>query len=101
MNRLEAGGGARSRKRFARRVLGDGLVARLDVMACLFQAIAGDVKLDDHAVVHQSIDGGGRCHRVLEDPLASFVSLGQQREDHFHLFPVWRMQPRSSTTISS
>lgn len=49
-------------------------------------------------MVHQAVNGRRRGHRVLEDLLpfakgkiarqqhaAVFVSLGQQREEHFHL----------------
>ena len=34
---------------------------------CLLKPEAGDVQLEDHAVMHESVDGGRRGHRVLED----------------------------------
>ncbi len=41
-------------------------------MLGVLQSVAGHVQLQDHAVVDQAIDGGGRRHGILEDllPLA-------------------------------
>lgn len=32
-----------------------------------FESVAGDIQFDDHAVVHQTVDGCGGRHRILED----------------------------------
>jgi len=67
-------------------------------VAGLFQAEAWHVQLHDDAVVHQAIDCGGRCLRILEDTLPFrkrliaaqqdtrlLVSIRNQRKEHFHL----------------
>lgn len=33
----------------------------------LFHPVAGDVQLNDDAVMHQAVDGRGRGHRVFKD----------------------------------
>jgi hypothetical protein len=67
----------------------------------LFQAVAGDVQLQYHAVVDQPVDRGGRRHGVFEDLLpfperqvarqedaAAFVTFRKQCEQHLHLLPA-------------
>src|SRR3954471_1192399 len=68
---------------------------------CLVDADAGSGHLEDHAVVDDAVDGGGGGHRILEDPVplaehqiarddhrASFVALGEKREEDLHLVAV-------------
>jgi len=65
----------------------------------MLKPIAGDVQLQDHAVVHQTVDGRCRGHEIFEDPLpfgkreirreqdaTPLVAMGQQTEEHLHLF---------------
>ena len=71
------------------------------VLLRLLESIARDIELQDDAVVHEPVDHRGRRHGVLEDLLpfrerqiacehdtSSFVTLGQQREQDFHLFAI-------------
>src|SRR4051794_27488538 len=68
---------------------------------CLVDADAGSGHLEDHAVVDDAVDGGGSGHRILEDPVplaehqvarddhrASFVALGEEREEDLHFVAV-------------
>ena len=65
----------------------------------MLDPVAGDVQLQNDAVVDQTIDRGGGGHRIFEDSVpfrkrqvageqntASFVALRQQREQNFHFF---------------
>ena len=67
-------------------------------LLCRFDSVAGDVELDDHAVMHQAVDCCRCCHRVFEDliPLAerkvarqqhaaAFVTFRQKSEQNLHL----------------
>src|SRR5437870_6632127 len=64
----------------------------------LFQAITRNVQFQNHAVVHQPVDGRRRGHRIFENgfPLrerqvardqdaATLVTLRQEREQYLHL----------------
>lgn len=64
----------------------------------LFHAVAGQVQLDNHAVVDEPVNGCRRRHRVPEELLparegqiahqqhaAPFIAVGQEREEEFHL----------------
>src|SRR5258706_13979467 len=64
-------------------------------------AVAVDGELEDHGVMDDPVDGGGRGHGVLEDliPLAehqvggdehtpALVTFSEQGEEHFHLLAV-------------
>ncbi len=74
------------------------MLGLLTLLEC-FQSIAGQVELQDHAVMHDAIYGGGCGHRILEDAFpvaegevagnqdaATFVAFGQQVEQDLHLF---------------
>ena len=71
------------------------------VLLRLLESIARNVEFQDDAVVYEPVDRRGRRHGVLEDLLpfrkrqiareddaASFVTLGQQREQDLHLFAI-------------
>ena len=77
------------------------LAFRLLVLLGVFHAVTGNVQFDDHAMVHQAVDGSSRHHGVFEDRFpfgkrqiaghqdaAAFVTLGQQSEHHFHVVPA-------------
>ena len=38
-------------------------------LLCRFHTEARHVEFDDHAVMHEAVDRGGRCHGVFEDGL--------------------------------
>ena len=40
------------------------LAFRLLILLCVFHAVTGDIEFDDHAMVHQPINGGRRHHRT-------------------------------------
>jgi len=47
----------------------------------VLQPEAGNVKFQDNTMVHHPIDGGSRCHGVLEDPLP--FGKGKIARDHY------------------
>jgi hypothetical protein len=69
----------------------------LDIILRLLQPVAGDVELDDDAVVNEAVDGCGCGHGIFEDSFpfgkgkiagqqnaATLVAFGQKREHDFH-----------------
>lgn len=85
---------------YSRRSFTHGLGFTLGLLARLggLETVVGHVRLQNHAVVYQTVYGCGRRHRVLEDALplaegqiarkqlaAPLVALRQQQEQHPHL----------------
>jgi hypothetical protein len=77
-----------------------GLAAGLLVLFRFLRRIARNIQFDNHAVMHQPVDGRRRYHGVFEDSfpfgkrriadhqnVAALVAFRQQREHHLHVVP--------------
>ena len=58
-------------------------------LLCGFHAEARHVQFDDHAVMHQAIDGCCCGHRILED-LVPFAESKIARQQHAPAFVAFR-----------